>query len=44
MEVKENCSSIHQDLAIGTYKYETSMIKNSNYGKRHKTKIQEYDD
>ncbi|MGE8555566.1 MAG: PAAR-like protein [Chryseobacterium jejuense] len=45
MKVKENCKN-QKIKDLGVYKYETSAIKNSNWGKKDKIKksIQQYDD
>ena len=43
MKIKDNCINLN-DKKIGTYKYETSAIKNSKYGKKKKNDIQAFDD
>ncbi len=43
MKVKDECDSLKLEQ-IGVYKYGTSNIKNSKYGKKNKAAIQKFDD
>jgi len=45
MKIK-NCKNLKlkKDKTLGIYKYSTSSIRNTNYGKTYKTKFESYDD
>ncbi|MGJ7031964.1 glycoside hydrolase family 19 protein [Niabella hirudinis] len=43
MKVARLCQKV-KDKSIGSYKYETSKIRNTKYGKNHKSEIQKFDD
>lgn len=43
MKISENCTT-NKLKTIGTYKYDTSNIKNLKWGKKNKSKIEKFDD